>query len=182
MMAIVLCIGGFAIFIYMQKEDHMHQLKQNRSAQIKAKQVHRFQAPDFSLKTLKGTSVSLHEYHGRFVLLNMWASWCGPCRNEAGELRKINQRFPANELVILGINMTSQEISLSKVRDFVRQYRILFPVLLDKKGKVMDRYGVKVLPTSFLIGRDGSVIRQFRGPVSVQEITNAIKKHQRGQQ
>lgn len=131
-------------------------------------------APDFTLKTLSGKKLSLHDFKGQYVLLNMWASWCGPCQQEAPDLVHIDRTFSDKKLKVLGINMTSQELSVKNVRHFVEKYRLSFPTLLDRHGVVMDRYKVVGIPTSYLIDQQGRVVRQFRGSITLPEIKQAL--------
>lgn len=168
LITVLLCLSLFAVN-FQHRSDAKHP-----SGNKQLKQTHHFYAPHFTLHTLNGNKVSLNEYRGRFVLLNMWASWCSPCQRETPQLEKLIHLFNSNNLVVLGINMTSQETSLQQVQQFVDQHRISYPVLLDKKGKIMEHYGVKVLPTSFLIGKHGTVIRQFQGPITANQITKVL--------
>ncbi|HET7657820.1 MAG TPA: TlpA disulfide reductase family protein [Bacillales bacterium] len=175
LMIAVICVSAFAIFHHVHANKKWGEPYENQSIEHKTGHPHRYQAPDFSLRTMDGKEISIKDFRGRYVLLNMWASWCGPCQKEAPELVRLNKKF-APHLTVIGVNMTSQELSLQDVKKFVKHYGVDFPVLLDSKGRVMNSYGVKVLPTSFVIGKNGFVLRQFRGPVSVDELVKTIKK------
>ncbi|HEX6923128.1 MAG TPA: TlpA disulfide reductase family protein [Bacillales bacterium] len=140
-----------------------------------SKEPDRLQAPSFTLKTLSGRQVFLGDYLGRYVLLNMWASWCGPCQEEAASLVKIDHKFSDKKLMVLGVNMTSQESSVDDVRDFVKKHRIDFPILLDKDGKVMESYHVLGIPTTYLLDPEGRIIHRFRGAITVNNVTELLK-------
>lgn len=133
------------------------------------------QAPDFTLKTLSGKTLSLKDFRGRYVLVNLWASWCGPCQKEAPQLNKIDKAFSDKRLMILGVNMTSQEGSIKNVKHFVKKEGISFPILLDRSGEVMNRYHVIGIPTSYLIDPKGKVLQRFRGAVTLAEIKKIMK-------
>jgi peroxiredoxin len=132
-------------------------------------------APLFSLENLEGNSVSLSDYRGKKVLLNMWATWCGPCRQEMPELVNIDETYSNEKLAVIGVNMTSQEFSVKDVRSFAKQYNVTYPILLDDDGEVMDKYRVIGLPTSFLIDEKGDVMREFRGIVTMEKIAQILR-------
>lgn len=148
-------------------------------AQSKAvdEQAKRVQAPDFTLSTLSGEKISLHDTRGRYVLLNMWASWCGPCREETPHLVRIDKTFPDKKLTVLGVNMTSEELKIKSVRDFVQKYNVSYPVLLDKNGKVMNDYHIIGIPTSYLLDKKGRIIHRFEGDVTVTDIKKLLKSN-----
>lgn len=151
-----------------------HSTKKNDHLQSKTKESS-VKAPNFTLKTLSGDTLSLKDFRGRYVLINMWASWCGPCKKEAPELVKIDQAYPDQKLMILGVNMTSQEMSIQNVKHFVQQKGITFPVLLDRDGKVMNEYHVIGIPTTYLIGPNGKVLHRFRGAITLKEIRKFVQ-------
>lgn len=128
------------------------------------------EAPTFTLTNLKGERVSLADFRGRKVLVNMWATWCGPCRQEMPELVNIDQTFPDNKLAVIGVNMTTEELSVKDVRVFTDQFSVGYPILLDDKGSVMGKYRVIGIPTSFLINEDGMIIHEFRGIVTMEKL------------
>lgn len=117
------------------------------------------QAPDFELTTLAGDTVKLTDYKGKKVILNFWASWCPPCRVEMPFMEDYYQSFKEQDNVeILAVNMTSQERGQSeKVKEFVEEHNLTFPILLDKEGDVLDLYKVMVYPTTFIISTEGTI-------------------------
>lgn len=131
-------------------------------------------APDFSLKTLKGETVTLSELRGQPVLLNFWASWCPPCRREMPQLIRAYERHRAHDLVILGINVTSQD-TLADAQAFVDEFEVFYPTLLDETGEVTEElYQVRGLPTSFFINREGLLIRVRLGEMSGSQIEEFV--------
>ena len=112
------------------------------------------QAPDFSLSALDGTDVSLSELRGNGVLLNFWASWCGPCRAEMPYLQQIHDEWSYLGVVVLTVNL---EESPTTVKKFMTENHLTFPVLLDTQAEVAKAYGVSAIPTTLLIDKDGII-------------------------
>lgn len=115
-----------------------------------------FQAPDFSLQTLDNETLRLADLRGRPVLVNVWATWCPPCRSEMPAMQQIYQDYQDQGFVVLGVNATDQD-SRSLVEEFVGQERLTFPILLDEAGAVSRNYLVRSLPTSFFIDPEGTI-------------------------
>jgi cytochrome c biogenesis protein CcmG, thiol:disulfide interchange protein DsbE len=121
-----------------------------------------FLAPDFTLESMSGESVTLSDLRGQVVIVNLWASWCGPCRLEMPALKDIFNEYKENGLVILAVNSTSQD-SRSAVEKFVAEYQLPFTVLLDTEGAAAQLYQLSALPSTFFIGRDGLIRRVVIG-------------------
>jgi len=115
-------------------------------------------APDFELERLDGGTVRLRDLQGKVVLLNFWASWCVPCREEMPLLASIYQDYHAQGLEILGINLTSQD-DFGEVRKFVEEFDPPFPILLDPNGRAERDYRIFGVPTTVFITREGIVHR-----------------------
>jgi peroxiredoxin len=111
-------------------------------------------APEFSLSDLAGKKVQLKALRGNVVFLNFFATWCGPCREEMPGMERLFRTHRDQGLVVLAVNM---EESAKTVRPFVQQLQLSFPIVLDTAGAVTRDYGVRALPVSFLIGRDGHI-------------------------
>lgn len=118
-------------------------------------------APDFTLHGLDGRKVSLSNYRGKLVLLHFWATWCVPCRHEMPLLHRLEQAMPAGEfrLICVNVNRGSSE----SVRTFIEEVSPPFHTLLDPEGSVRNRYAVRGLPTTYLIGQDGKIIGRMIG-------------------
>lgn len=126
------------------------------------------QAPDFSLQGLDGDLISLSQFRGRVVLLNFWATWCGPCRLE---MPAIQDRYNDGGFEVLAINFDEPA---AQIVPFVAELRLTFPVLLDPGGSVQELYRVRGYPTSFLVDADG-VIRFFHiGEMSPEILDNYL--------
>ena len=115
-----------------------------------------FLAPDFTLATPKGEKVTLSSLRGKAVLLNIWATWCPPCRAEMPAIESYYQQYKTSGFVVLGINATNQDSQLGIV-PFVNQYGLSFPILLDEVGELGRKYELRSLPSSYFIDRDGII-------------------------
>ncbi|PWH15555.1 MAG: TlpA family protein disulfide reductase [Anaerolineae bacterium] len=124
-----------------------------------------FTAPNFTLETTDGETITLAALRGQAVILNFWASWCPPCRAEMPTLQALHERYGA-DLVLLGINASTQD-NLPKAYQLIAELNLTFPILLDSSGAVVRAYRVFSLPTTFFIDRQG-VIREVvvGGPLS----------------
>ncbi|MGE0544278.1 MAG: redoxin domain-containing protein [Dehalococcoidia bacterium] len=111
-------------------------------------------APSLQLTTLNDEEVSLSDYLGRIVILNFWATWCEPCREEMPLFEQAQQHYGADVLVILAVNVRE---GAGTVRPFVERFALTYPILLDERGSVARRYRVRSFPTTYIIGRDGTV-------------------------
>lgn len=117
-------------------------------------------APDFTLKSLTGKNIKLSEQAGNVVMLNFWASWCGPCRKEMPLLNALHKKYEALGFTILGINV-EQELKLAK--SFLADTPVEFPVLFDTSNTVSQAYEVIAMPTTVLIDRNGKVRYLHKG-------------------
>lgn len=115
-----------------------------------------FLAPDFELPTITGETLKLSDLRGQAVLVNLWATWCPPCRAEMPAIEKIHNEYKDQGLVVLGVNMTYQD-SPSDIPPFISEYGLTFPILLDKTNSVGSAYQLRSLPSSFFIDREGII-------------------------
>jgi peroxiredoxin len=125
-----------------------------------------FLAPDFTLATPTGVKYTLSELKGKAVIVNIWATWCPPCRAEMPTIQKLYQEYQSQGLVVLGVNSTVQDNPLD-IMPFITQYNLTFPILLDETGYLGAKYNLRSLPSSFFINRDGSIAEVvIGGPMS----------------
>ena len=115
-----------------------------------------FLAPDFQLKTQAGQSVKLSDLRGQAVLVNLWATWCPPCREEMRTIEKMYGEYKDKGFTVLAVNMTYQDNPLN-VQPFVKERELTFPILLDEMGEVANTYQLHSLPSSYFIRRDGVI-------------------------
>lgn len=125
-------------------------------------------APNFRLASLDGADLTLTDFRGRWVLVNFWASWCGPCRGETPDLQALYERASGRGVVVLGVN---QQEPLETARGFAREFGVTYPVILDRSGVVSAAYRVgRGLPVSFLVDPDGVITRIYLGRVTAEEL------------
>ncbi len=134
-----------------------------------------FTAPDMTLELLDGRQVTLSDLRGKVVLVNLWATWCPPCRAEMPAIEKTYQTFKSQGVEVLAVNATTQD-SESAVTAFIKDNALTFPVALDRSGEVSNRYALSGLPSSFFIDRKG-IIRAVvvGGPMSEALIQSKIE-------
>ena len=132
-------------------------------------------APGFTTRDLKGNRVSLSDFKGQVVILNLWATWCGPCRVEMPSFESLYRRFRAEGLVVLAVSIDKGNDQ--EVRDFVDEYGLSFPVWLDPEKEVESRYPTFTIPTTFVIDRQGRVVAKVDGAKNWQseETHEAVK-------
>lgn len=131
-------------------------------------------APDFTLETLDGKSLSLSSLRGKAVLVNFWATWCGPCKIETPWLVELQNRYGAEGLQIVGVAM--DDSGKDEIARFAKDMGVNYPVLLGKEAVGEAYGGVPALPESFFIGRDGKIVDKIMGLEDRSEIENAVKK------
>ncbi len=118
-------------------------------------------APDFLLKELDGGEVRLSDFRGKAVIVNLWATWCGPCKKEMPQFVAAYDRYQDDGLEIIAINLQESQ---SIIQPFVDDFGMEFPVALDRRGSVSDKYRILGLPTTYFIDRQGVIRSVFRGP------------------
>ena len=120
-------------------------------------------APDFQLEDVAGNKVSLSRLRGKIVLVNFWATWCPPCREEMPSMEKLNAALAGDDFVMLAVNAEADGRTV--VPEFLAKTQYTFSILYDDKGVVQKRYGVYKFPESFVILKDGSVGEKIIGPL-----------------
>lgn len=138
------------------------------------------QVKDFTLKDLAGKSVSLSEYKGKIVVLNFWATWCPPCRQEMPEFNELSKEFARDgKAVLLAVNMTDgRRDTKSKVADFIKANKYTMPVLLDENQSLANYFGVRYIPSTYIINASGKLTGQIQGgttKAAVMKLVNEAK-------
>jgi peroxiredoxin len=132
--------------------------------------------PNFSLITLDGNQVSLSDFKGKAVFINLWASWCPPCRLEMPDIQAAYEKYQTQDLVVLGINITNQD-NLADARAFVEEFKLTFPILLDESGEVSaGLFRLLALPTSFFIDSEGILQRIQIGAIPTKNLDTYISE------
>ena len=131
------------------------------------------EAAEFELKGLEGETHRLSDYRGQWVVVNYWAMWCMPCREEIPELIRFHKRHKDEEAVVLGV--TSTTANRQRLEEFVEENAISYPVLLIEPG--MDPLApLKGIPATFLVAPDGSVVAHKTGPVTADGLQEMIEQ------
>jgi len=117
-------------------------------------------APDFTLKSKGGSNIRLADLKGKVVLINFWASWCGPCRQEMPALDQLYTRYQRGGFTVLGVNV---ETDSRAADNLLKKIPVSFPILYDSTSSVSELYQVQAMPTSLLIDRDGKLRHLYHG-------------------
>jgi peroxiredoxin len=115
-----------------------------------------FLAPDFEVGTAGGEVIQLSNLRGQAVLVNLWATWCPPCREEMQTIEKVYQEYKAQGFTVLAVNMTYQD-DPSGILPFVNEHKLTFPILFDETGEMANAYQLRSLPSSYFVRRDGII-------------------------
>ncbi len=115
-----------------------------------------FAAPDFELPTLTGSTARLSDWRGQVVVVNLWASWCGPCRAEMPALQRVAEHFAGQGVVVVGLNATTQD-SRANAAAFVAEQGLTFPIVLDVAGTASAAYQLRALPSTYIVDKHGVI-------------------------
>ncbi|RLL45420.1 TlpA family protein disulfide reductase [Oceanobacillus piezotolerans] len=132
-------------------------------------------APNIELETVDGETFSLTDLRGKKVILNFWATWCPPCREEMPEMQKFYDEHK-DEVEVVAVNLSDTENNLQDVPDYISQYGYTYPIPMDKEGTVASAYSVITVPTTYFIGTDG-VVQQARklGPMDYEFMEEMVE-------
>jgi thiol-disulfide isomerase/thioredoxin len=134
-------------------------------------------ALDFTLEDMSGNKVTLSDYKGKTILLNFWASWCGPCKYEMPFIEQLYKESKDSDLVIVTVNLEEPKTIIS---EFLTDNKYSFPVWLDSEGAVASQYGVKGIPLSLLINKDFKIVSAHEGQMNdyemLKEFVDQVKK------
>ncbi|RXJ03827.1 TlpA family protein disulfide reductase [Anaerobacillus alkaliphilus] len=141
-------------------------------------------APDFTLP-LFGTEDerSLSDFHGNIVVLNLWASWCPPCRDEMPDLIKLDNQYKGKGVKVVGVNMATLERNEGATEQFMEEFNVNFPTFIDlptestnQRGIVESLYQVRALPATYILDEQGRIFISIRGKVTFEMLENEILK------
>ena len=128
-------------------------------------------APDFELSTPDGQRIRLSALRGKPVVLNFWATWCGPCRREMPEFQAVLDHYQDQEIRLIGINVGEGTVA---VKDFMEQVGVDFPVLIDRNEQVQTAYKILPLPATFFIDQDGVIRHIHQAQMSAPQIESEV--------
>ncbi|MCU5145329.1 redoxin domain-containing protein [Bacillus cereus] len=180
---VLLCLAGYAAYEQFGHKEQAVKVKQEKSEVAMKEMIARNgieigkSAPDFELTKLDGTNVKLSDLKGKKVILNFWATWCGPCQQEMPDMEAFYKEHKEN-VEILAINYTPSEKGggVEKVSNFAKEKGITFPILLDKNIDVTTAYKVITIPTSYFIDTKGVIQDKFIGPMTQKEMEKRVAK------
>lgn len=180
---VLLCLAGYAAYEQFGNKEQAVKVKQEKSEAAMKEMIARNgieigkSAPDFELTKLDGTNVKLSDLKGKKVILNFWATWCGPCQQEMPDMEAFYKEHKEN-VEILAINYTPSEKGggEEKVSNFAKEKGITFPILLDKNIDVTTAYKVITIPTSYFIDTKGVIQDKFIGPMTQKEMEKRVAK------
>ena len=130
-------------------------------------------APDFTLELFESEEqLSLNDLRGKGVVVNFWASWCFPCREEMPALEQAWQKYKDKGVVFVGINIWNE--NLSEAKDFLKNFSVTYPNGVDLSGQIVQDYNVQGVPTTWFISPDGVVMKKVMGPLKLEELDQAI--------
>jgi len=146
--------------------------EQNPETQLSEQNQNEIKAPDFSLRTTDNKDLKLSDYKGKIVILDFWATWCGPCRRSVPDLIEIQKEYK-NDVVVIGISLDIQ--TAKNVVPFINEFGINYPVVFGNEKVVTDYGNIEAIPTSFVIDKKGNVVDMYVGLVPKEVFTNKIK-------
>ena len=153
-------IGYIALF----SQDKLITLSQKEKVKKALQDINK--APDFTLQALNDSSYTLSKMDGKVVLINFWATWCGPCRMEIPEFNELHKSYHKKGFEILGISVSDNKKQLKNfVKSFAVDYPLLYGSARDMNNIMKDYGGVYAVPSSFLIGKEGSIIWSYPGAI-----------------
>lgn len=129
------------------------------------------EANDFTLPALSGDTITLSKFKGKVVILDFWATWCPPCRAKIPALVELQEEYRERGLQILGVSIDRDKETL---KDFYKEHGINYPVLMDD-GEVAKRFGVTAIPTTYIIDREGTLVKKYVGPREKEVFRNDIE-------
>ena len=154
---VILIVVGFIILLWTGLAR-----KEPLTGTSGATQINR-PAADFTLPLFDGGNITLSNLRGKPVVLNFWASWCPPCREEAPTLEKIWQIYKENEVTFIGVDIQDRE---ADARAYIEEFGITYPNGPDIGGKITIDYGVSGIPVTFFINREGRIVSRWVGAIS----------------
>lgn len=167
---LVLVVVAFVVALMLYVGVHQARRSGSLTAHLKQSSP----APDFALESLDGKTMRLSDFRGKAVLLNFWATWCGPCKIEMPWFVDFQKQYGAQGLQIVGIAM--DDASKEDIAKFAKDMGVNYPILIGKEA-VGDQYGgVPALPETFLIGRDGKIVDKIIGLRGKAEIADSIQE------
>lgn len=175
---VVALVGGLAFRNQNnQTKDNTdkNETTQNQVAQNQEYPAETFIAPNFTLQTLDGKSVTLSQLRGKPTFVNFWNSWCPPCKAEMPDLVKEYNVYKGT-VQFLGVNLTTNNDSVEGAKGFVQNFQVPYPILIDSSGIVGEKYNVSAVPTSMFIDKNGKIIHMIQGMMDKATMDSYFKE------
>ena len=134
-------------------------------------------APGFLADSINGKPVSLSNYPESPIILNFWASWCPPCRDETPHFEKIWRLYKEKDVVVIGINVQDD---LNSANEYISEFDVTFINGMDKNGRIMVDYGVTGLPVTFFLDREGMIIGRWVGSIGASSLESRVEALENG--
>ena len=131
------------------------------------------EAPDFTLELLDGGALTLSDLRGSVVVVDFWASWCGPCRLEAPNLKQVYEEYRERGVEFVGVGIWERP---AEAEVYIEEFGVPYPTGLDIPGDILLEYGVKGIPEKYFIDRNGRVAAKFVGPSSVEDLRETLDR------
>ena len=125
---------------------------------------------DFTLMDLDGNEISLSDFNGKVLILNFWATWCPPCREEIPDFVEVYNEYESEDVQFIGVSNED----ISTLRSFVEDYNISYPILIDDEN-IMGKWGISAIPTTFVFDKNGQIISKSVGTMTREQLVNIIE-------
>jgi peroxiredoxin len=158
--AVMIGLTAFVVVHVIPQGDTGHSIKQNNTSNAPAEGD---SVPSFRLRDISGADKSLSDYKDKLILVNFWASWCGPCNEEAGSLESMYTKLRPEGVVVVAVSIDHHK---KEVMSFVKKYSITFPVLMDPDENVASDYAITGVPETFILTPDYKLIKHIIGPLN----------------
>jgi thiol-disulfide isomerase/thioredoxin len=131
-------------------------------------------APDFTLPTTDGKQLKLSDYKGKVVIIDFWATWCPPCRKGIPDLIELKKQYGSKGVEIIGVSVDQE--TKPDVVPFIKEYKINYPVVYGNMNVYQQYGGIRAIPTSFIVDKEGKIVASHEGLISKSAYENYIKK------
>ncbi|MGD7043380.1 TlpA family protein disulfide reductase [Jeotgalibacillus proteolyticus] len=174
-------MGGFGFYLLLTSGGMMNEPGFERYVAVTNEPVETTvspaAAPDFSLQDLQGETIKLSDLRGKTVVVNFWTTWCPPCHEEIPELEAFYAEYVKEnpDVVLLGVNLSKEDHGEESVKHFVKANLMSFPILLDLDGETQRNYQILTIPTTFIVNKDGGIMKKLMGPVTKEELIELVE-------